>query len=45
MLNDELAKVELFRTLLARSALKDIHPEATGWLRTYGLDPPEPRLM
>jgi hypothetical protein len=33
MLNDELAEIEMYRAIVVRSALKDIHQEATEWLR------------
>ncbi len=44
MLNDELAEIEMYRLIVVRSALKDIHQEAIEWLRTRGIDPPMPKL-
>jgi hypothetical protein len=40
MLNDELAEIEMYRAIVVRSALKDIHQEATEWLKARGIDPP-----
>lgn len=44
MLNDELAEIEMYRAIVVRSALKDLHQEATEWLRARGIDPPMPKL-
>ena len=35
-LSDELAEVEMYRAVLARSALSDLHPEALRWLQVRG---------
>ena len=43
MLNDELAEVEMYKAILVRSALKDLHQEASGWLKARGVEPPPPR--
>ena len=42
-LNDELAEIEMYKAILVRSALKDLHPEASAWLKTRGIEPPAPR--
>jgi len=42
-LSDELAEVEMYRAILIRTALKDIHHEAVEWLRGKGIDPPRAR--
>ena len=39
-LNDELAQIEMYRAILVRSALKDLHKEALGWLKDRGITPP-----
>jgi len=44
-LNDSLAEIEMFKTILARSPLKDIHHEARRWLRERGVEPPLPRKV
>ena len=43
MLNDELAKIEMYKVILMRSALKDVHQEASEWLKAKGVEPPVPR--
>ena len=42
-LSDELAEVEMYKAILIRPALKDLHQEALEWLRGRGIDPPTPR--
>ena len=42
-LSDELAEVEMYKAILVRSALKDLHQEASVWLREKGIQPPAPR--
>lgn len=39
-LSDELAEVEMYRALLARSALKDLHQEALERLKKRGIEHP-----
>jgi hypothetical protein len=39
-LSDELAGVEMYRAILARSALKDLHQEALEWLKKRGIEHP-----
>ena len=43
MLNDGLAKIEMYKALLVRSALKDLHHEASQWLKAKGIEAPKPR--
>jgi hypothetical protein len=38
-LSDELAEVEMYKAILIRSALKDLHHEALEWLKKRGIDP------
>jgi hypothetical protein len=40
-LSDELAEVEMYKAILIRSALKDLHHEALEWLKKRGIDPPK----
>ena len=42
-LSDELAEVEMYRAILVRSALKDLHHDALKWLKERGIEPPAPR--
>lgn len=42
-LSDELAEVEMYKAILIRSALSDLHEEAAEWLRCKGIEPPRPR--
>jgi len=42
-LSDELAEIEMYKAIMVRSALKDLHPEALQWLENRGIDPPVPR--
>ncbi len=39
-LNDELAEIEMYKAILVRSPLKEMHDEARRWLREKGIDPP-----
>ena len=41
-LSDELAEVEMFKAILVRSPLKDLHAEARTWLKERGIEPPSP---
>lgn len=42
-LSDELAEVEMYKAIVVRSALRDLHPEALQWLKTRGIEPPRAR--
>jgi len=42
-LSDTLAEIELYKAIMIRSALKDLHSEAAEWLKTRGIEPPRPR--
>lgn len=42
-LSDSLAEGEMYKAILLRSVLKDLHEEALTWLRDHGIDPPAPR--
>ncbi|MBW1998129.1 MAG: hypothetical protein JRJ29_09225 [Deltaproteobacteria bacterium] len=39
-LSDELAEIEMYKAILVRSALKDLHHEARAWLNERGIEPP-----
>ena len=39
-LSDELAEVEMYKAIVGRSALRDLHPEAVDWLKKRGIDFP-----
>lgn len=39
-LSDELAEVEMYKAIVVRSALRDLHPEAVDWLKKRGIDFP-----
>ena len=39
-LNDQLAEVEMYKAILVRSALKDLHHDALEWLKERGIEPP-----
>ena len=43
-LSDELAEVEMYKAILVRSPLKDMHKEAGQWLNERGIDPPVQRV-
>jgi hypothetical protein len=43
-LSDELAEIEMYKAILARSALKNLHHEAQEWLKKHGITPPRPRM-
>jgi len=36
-LSDELAEIEMYLAILVRSALRDLHPEASEWLESKGI--------
>ena len=38
-LSDELAEVEMYKAILIRPALSDLHKEATEWLKHKGIEP------
>jgi hypothetical protein len=42
-LSDEWAEVEMYKAIVVRSALRDLHPEALQWLKTRGIEPPRAR--
>lgn len=42
-LSDELAEIEMYRAILVRSALKELHEEARTWLSARGIEPPAPK--
>ncbi len=42
-LSDQLAEVELYKAILIRSALKDLHHEALEWLKKRHIEPPKAR--
>lgn len=42
-LSDELAEVEMYKAIVVRSALKDLHHEALEWLKKRGVEPPATR--
>jgi hypothetical protein len=42
-LSDELAEVEMYKAILIRSALHELHQDAAAWLRGKGIEPPRPR--
>ena len=42
-LNDELAEIEMYKAILVRSPLRDLHPEAIQWLKKRDIEPPRPR--
>lgn len=44
MLNDELAEVEMYKAIVVRSALRDLHKEASEWLKARGIELPGPRV-
>ena len=39
-LSDELAEIEMYKAILIRSALKDLHHEASEWLKKTGIEYP-----
>lgn len=43
-LSDDLAEIEMYKAILLRSPLKDIHKEAAEWLRARGIEPLRPKL-
>ena len=42
-LSDDLAEVEMYKAILIRPVLKDLHQEALDWLKERGIKPPTPR--
>jgi hypothetical protein len=42
-LSDDLAEVEMYKAILVRSGLHDLHQEAAERLRSKGIEPPRPR--
>jgi hypothetical protein len=42
-LSDELAEVEMYKAILVRSALQDLHHEALEWLTERGIEEPRAR--
>ena len=42
-LSDELAQIEMYKAILVRAALGDLHQEAEEWLKERGIDPPPQR--
>ncbi len=37
-LSDELAEVEMYKAIVVRSPLQDLHAQALEWLKTKGID-------
>jgi len=42
-LGDELAEVEMYKAIVVRSALQDLHHEALEWIEKRGIDQPRSR--
>ena len=42
-LSDELAEAEMYKAILLRSALQDLHHEAAEWLKERGIEQPRAR--
>lgn len=42
-LSDEFAEIEMYKAILIRPALSDLHQEAGEWLMKKGIDPPVSR--
>jgi hypothetical protein len=42
-LSDALAEVEMYKAIMIRSALSDLHHEAAEWLKSKGIEPPKPK--
>jgi hypothetical protein len=42
-LSNELAEVEMYKAIMIRSALSDLHKEAAEWLKRRGIEAPEPK--
>ncbi|RLB23622.1 MAG: hypothetical protein DRG76_03695 [Deltaproteobacteria bacterium] len=40
-LSDELAEIEMYKAIVVRSPLKDLHEEASQWLKQRGITPPK----
>jgi hypothetical protein len=43
-LSDELAEIEMYKAILVRSALKDLHTKARKWLEDRGIEAPAPKM-
>jgi hypothetical protein len=43
-LSDEFAEVEMYKAILVRSALRDLHQEARDWLEQRNIEPPPLKL-
>ncbi|MBW1717427.1 MAG: hypothetical protein JRJ77_16675 [Deltaproteobacteria bacterium] len=43
-LSDKLAEVEMYKAIVVRSALRDLHPEAVDLLKKKGIDFPATQL-
>jgi len=43
-LSDELAEIEMYKAILVRSPLKDLHNKAREWLEERGIEPPAPKI-
>lgn len=44
-LSDALAEIEMYKAILLRSALKDLHQEARDWLKQRNIEPPPLNLQ
>ncbi|UCF72267.1 MAG: hypothetical protein JSW35_08765 [Deltaproteobacteria bacterium] len=42
-LSDELAEVEMYKAIVVRPALRDVHHEAMEWLKERGIEQPKVR--
>ena len=40
-LSDELAEVEMYKAIMVRSPLKELHPKARKWLEEHGAEVPK----
>ncbi len=43
-LSDELAEIEMYKTILVRSPIRDMHEEARQWLKARDIEPPAQRM-
>ena len=41
-LSDELAEIEMYKAIVVRSPLEDLHQEASEWLKRKGIPVPRP---
>jgi hypothetical protein len=39
-LSDELAEIEMYKAIVVRSPLKDLHSDARNWLKERGVEAP-----